>query len=141
MPPETLLLKFWQSSGVWRFLDVGADDLGDVKDVAAVDAVLAGDQVILCADGVNEEATLGEALPSSAVRPRTLSAFVLMNGTVGFCRWLARCTMVWVPSVPLNFALSWSICSENLCDKLLLRDSLDPGVGVTSDCSSGCPSR
>ena len=135
-----LLLKFWQSSGVWRFLDVGADDLGDVQEVAPVDAVLAGDHVTLCADCADEDVTLGEALPFSAVRPEILSAFVLMNGTLGFCRRFARCTTVCVPGVPFKFALRCSHWSESLCDKLLRRDSPDPRGGVTSDCSSGGPS-
>ena len=57
-----LLLRFWQS---W-FLEFGPDDRGDVKDVAAVDAVLAGDQVGLRTDGTKEEAGLGETFASSA---------------------------------------------------------------------------
>ena len=72
-PAETLLLKFWHSSGDWRFLNQGPDDPGEVKDVAAVDAVLTGDQSMLCLVGVNEELVLGIAFQLPTVFPAIVS--------------------------------------------------------------------
>lgn len=79
-----LLLKC--SSGVWRCLALGPEDRGEVKDVAAVDAVLAGDHVGLCIDGVKDEAGLGVMPVSSTSRSSTPSTLVFMNGIEGLCR-------------------------------------------------------
>ena len=79
---------------------------------------------------------LGEALPSSAVRPAFESTVVCMKGTAGFCRAL-RCTIVCVPLVPINLVVRPSIWSESLCDKLLLVNSRIVAMGVVSECSLG----
>lgn len=60
MAADTPRLCVWQSSGDCRFLVFGPDDRGEAQEVAAVDAVLAGDHVGLCADGVEDETVLGE---------------------------------------------------------------------------------
>ena len=80
--------------------------------MAVVEAVLAGDQFKLCAEGAYEDAVLGDALPSSAVRPE-VSTVVLMNGTAGRFVGLARWTMVCVPVVPSSFALRLSAWSDS----------------------------
>lgn len=62
------------------------DEPGELKLVAAVEAVLAGDQLALWAEGVKdvvELGVLGEALPASTFLPRTASILVLMCGVLG----------------------------------------------------------
>lgn len=77
--------KFWQSSGVvWR-LYLELVELGDVKDVAAVEAVLIGDHVGCRADVV--EAVLGEARLSA---PGNTRPKVSRRAILGFDHGLER---------------------------------------------------
>ncbi len=135
-----LLLLLGQLSGVCWFLELRPDDIGDVRDVAAVEAVLAGDQVVSCTDGAKDEVGLGEMLASSGACSRPLSTLVLMKGTVSLLCGAARCTIVCVPGLPFSFELMCSIRSESLWDMLLLLLSFRDGVKSLSSSSSGCPS-
>ena len=96
---------------------MGPDDLGDVNefsDVAAVEAVLAGDHVVLCTEGTDDEGGLGVMLAFSGVCSTTPSILVSSNGKGGFRRLERRRTMVpWV-TVPFILAVMCSTWPDSL---------------------------
>ena len=136
MEMELLCVK--GDSCALRLRTPGQEDFGDDTDVAGVEAVPAGDQSALLFEGVNEELVRGD-VPFDAGFGDS-SIFMSICGRVLRRCWPALCTIVCVPFVPFSFALRFSICSENLCDKLLERDLRDDRVGVGSVSSEGCPS-
>ena len=92
-----------------------------------MDAVLAGDQSPLRPELATEDETVpGEPWSPLEVLSGVTGTLVLMNGTLGFIRILARWTIVEVPLLPLSLPSSAVIRSEIFEEMRLVRDSLDP---------------
>ena len=91
----------WLSSGLCSLVDPA--ELGNVKDVAAVEALLTGERLSNRADGGEDEGMLGVEMPFSV--PRLKPELVLMRGTEGRGRNLVLWRTVSVPFVRLISSL------------------------------------